>query len=270
MRTRRGLVSKYGIVAAAIAAGVGLLGGGVASAEAGNSPVTQDHRPSSANDHGIPNLTKVKNEIEAYYGDHEVNGDHYASSDSDYGHQTRRIARRAEHYLAHANKHATKGDKPALVFDVDDTTLLSYGYEVSQDFGYDPASNAAWVKAEKMPAVFGMVDLVTWAKRHGYTVFFITGRPEAQRDATVGNLHKVGYRVSVGPHRLFLKNADNPPAYLTCGSHCTTIEYKSQTRRHIKSLGYDIVGNFGDQYSDLKGGYADRRFKMPNPMYYLP
>jgi len=51
---------------------------------------------------------------------------------------------------------------------------------------------------------------------------------------------------------------------------CNTVERKSQTRAHIESLGYDIVANFGDQFSDLKGGFADRTFKVPNPMYYLP
>jgi predicted secreted acid phosphatase len=51
---------------------------------------------------------------------------------------------------------------------------------------------------------------------------------------------------------------------------CATVQYKSGTRAYIESLGYDIVANFGDQYSDLTGGYADRAFKMPNPNYYLP
>jgi hypothetical protein len=30
------------------------------------------------------------------------------------------------------------------------------------------------------------------------------------------------------------------------------------------------VANFGDQPSDLKGGHAERTFKLPNPNYYLP
>jgi len=51
---------------------------------------------------------------------------------------------------------------------------------------------------------------------------------------------------------------------------CTTIHYKSATRAHIESLGHDIVTNFGDQLSDLKGGFADRTFKLPNPNYFLP
>ena len=50
----------------------------------------------------------------------------------------------------------------------------------------------------------------------------------------------------------------------------TTIHYKSATRAYIESQGYDIVGNFGDQFSDLEGGYADETFKLPNPTYYLP
>jgi len=46
------------------------------------------------------------------------------------------------------------------------------------------------------------------------------------------------------------------------------------TSRHAESalsgVGHDVVANFGDQLSDLKGGHADRTFKMPNPNYFLP
>ncbi len=51
---------------------------------------------------------------------------------------------------------------------------------------------------------------------------------------------------------------------------CPTIRYKSGVRAHIESLGWDIVGNFGDQFSDLAGGFADKTFKLPNPNYFLP
>ena len=49
-----------------------------------------------------------------------------------------------------------------------------------------------------------------------------------------------------------------------------TSQYKSLTRQYIESLGYDIVATFGDQFSDLKGGFADTTYKIPNPMYFLP
>lgn len=73
---------------------------------------------------------------------------------------------------------------------------------------------------------------------------------------------------------MFLKDAANPPAYLSaCATaaawNCTTVQYKSGTRKHIESLGYDIVADFGDQYSDLDGGYADKTFKLPNPTYFV-
>jgi hypothetical protein len=51
---------------------------------------------------------------------------------------------------------------------------------------------------------------------------------------------------------------------------CSTTEYKSQTRKYIEALGYDIVGNFGNQYSDSNGGYCAHSFKRPDLMYYLP
>ena len=73
------------------------------------------------------------------------------------------------------------------------------------------------------------------------------------------------------------------PAYLDttefCGPYihatpnplsCPTIQYKSGTRAYIESQGYDVVADFGDQFSDLEGGFADKTFKMPNPNYYLP
>ena len=31
-----------------------------------------------------------------------------------------------------------------------------------------------------------------------------------------------------------------------------------------------FVVNLGDQRSDLEGGYAERTFKLPNPVYFLP
>jgi predicted secreted acid phosphatase len=61
-----------------------------------------------------------------------------------------------------------------------------------------------------------------------------------------------------------------PYIHATPAASCPTIQYKSGTRAYIESQGYDIVADFGDQFSDLLGGFADKTFKMPNPNYYLP
>ncbi|GAA2620032.1 hypothetical protein GCM10010307_02940 [Streptomyces vastus] len=43
------------------------------------------------------------------------------------------------------------------------------------------------------------------------------------------------------------------------------MQYKAGTREHIeKDLGYEVIANFGDQYSDLEGGYADE-VQAPEP-----
>jgi predicted secreted acid phosphatase len=75
---------------------------------------------------------------------------------------------------------------------------------------------------------------------------------------------------AVGSYPAYLNQPQFCAANITAGTSCPTIKYKSGTRAYIESQGYDIVANFGDQFSDLLGGFADKTFKMPNPNYYLP
>jgi predicted secreted acid phosphatase len=77
---------------------------------------------------------------------------------------------------------------------------------------------------------------------------------------------------SVGSYPAYLDTAEfcGPSIHASPAVSCPTIQYKSGTRAYIESKGYDIVANFGDQFSDLEGGHADKTFKMPNPNYYLP
>jgi predicted secreted acid phosphatase len=74
----------------------------------------------------------------------------------------------------------------------------------------------------------------------------------------------------VGSYPSYLNQAQFCAAAIAANASCATIPYKSGTRAYIESQGYDIVANFGDQFSDLLGGFSDKTFKMPNPNYYLP
>ncbi|MCM2419322.1 MULTISPECIES: HAD family acid phosphatase [unclassified Streptomyces] len=259
------------LTAATLAVGATLYG--IGGASAGNSVPRSDKQ--------IPNLTNVVTEIKAYYGDTvDAAGEHDASPQSSYAQQVAGIESKAKDYLKDTLRHEGHGNgsgygnghgaKPAIVLDVDDTTLLTYNYELEVGFNYTPATNDTYIRTKNMAPVFGMPDLVNWASDHGITVFFLTGRPEAQRDPSTANLAVAGYKPAADAAHFFLKNKTSPPAYLPCGATCTTVEYKAGTRKHIESLGYDIVANFGDQYSDLEGGYGDKTFKLPNPMYFLP
>jgi hypothetical protein len=237
----------------------------------------------------IQNIDQVKTAIKGYYKDtpagtvdpvpNSIDGAdvalHTFGADSSYAHEMAGIEAGAQAYLADPyqgrNHHRHASGRKAVLLDVDDTTLNTYSYEIYSNFVYNPTTNAAFVNAGVFPAVPGMPALVSWAQQHGYTIFFLTGRPESQRAGTQANLVNVGYP-AVPADQLYLKNLD--AAWLSSCGHttpaCTTIQYKSLTRQHIESLGYDIVANFGDQYSDLTGGFADKTVKVPNPMYYLP
>ena len=223
---------------------------------------------------GIPNIDSVKATIRTYYGD---TGDGIADpSSSPYIREMSRIVKREEHRLAVGYHRAARhGRKPALVFDADDTTLWTYDMEAgAMNFVYDPALQDQWVQAKKFAATPGMVDLVNSAARMGYQIFGLTGRNDDQKAATLANLRKVGY-TAFRSDRFFTKwtgkGDSQRPDYIHCASAtCTTVEYKALTRKHIESEGYDITANFGDQYSDLQGGFAERAVKLPNPTYYLP
>ena len=179
------------------------------------------------------------------------------------------------HGRRHHQGHSHEG-KPAIVFDADDTTLWTYDMEdAAMGFSFDPTLQDTWVQDARFPATPGMVDLVTRAKRMGYAVFGLTGRNDGQKAATLRNLTKVGYGHTFTDKNFFTKwtgtGASRQPSYISCATaKCTTVEYKAGTRKHIESMGYDIVLNVGDQWSDLQGGYADRTLKLPNPTYFLP
>jgi hypothetical protein len=230
--------------------------------------------PTSADQ--IQNIDQVKTAIMGYYGDtldtttvDPVTGKkdlHTFSPTGAYAHEMGGIVQHAEWYLRHSFRHHN-GTK-AVLFDVDDTTLNTYSYEIFSHFVYDPGTNGQFVNAEVFPAVPHMVGLEKYAEKLGYTVFFLTGRPGTQRAPTEGNLTKVGYDVQDA--NVYLKDYGVDTWLSPCATTCTTDQYKTLTRQHIESLGYDIVANFGDQFSDLNGGFADRTFKLPNPMYFLP
>jgi hypothetical protein len=285
-RVRRPARTSAAVVAAVAATATLTLTGPALARGVAHAVAPPPAHPTS--DSQIQNIDQVKTAIKGYYGDtvtsavDPVSGTttlHTFDPQGAYAQQMAGIVGTAERYLrnavhghhghAHGSQGAADQGKKAILLDVDDTTLNTYNYEIYSNFVYNPTTNAAFVNAAAFPAVPGMVGLVDYAKAHGYQIFYLTGRPEAQRAGTVENLSDVGYAAPDAGH-LFLRNKTAPPAYLPCEPTCTTIQYKSLTRAHVESLGYDIVANFGDQFSDLKGGYADQTFKLPNPMYYLP
>jgi HAD superfamily, subfamily IIIB (Acid phosphatase) len=145
--------------------------------------------------------------------------------------------------------------KPAIVLDIDETSLSNYSALADANFASPAGSLAAAAIAGQSPAVGPTLDLFKWAKSQNVAVFFVTGRPTLVQGATESNLRTAGYSNWDG---LSFKPGDQQ-----------TVPYKSGERAKIEQKGYTILANVGDQDSDLQGGHAEQSFKLPNPFYFI-
>ena len=269
----------------AIVTAVLALAGIVVAVALAAEPAIKTFTPTSEND--ITNIDVLRQQIRNYYGDPLGTG--VFADDSNYAKEASSVAQSGAGWLAHA--HTRHHAKKAIVLDVDDTTLATWNYEIFSNWAFNPGTNGTFVTEQRFPAVPGMVKMVTDAAGGGYAIFYLTGRPQAQEAATLGNLTSDGVGVDAGyPAPTALSSTEdglftkppvgsypdylNKPEFcgpsITAGASCPTVLYKSGVRAHIQDMGYEIVGNFGDQFSDLIGGFADKTFKLPNPNYFLP
>jgi acid phosphatase len=163
-----------------------------------------------------------------------------------------------------------KTAKPAIVLDIDETSLSNWPELRANDLTFrmrgpcshlpaGPCGLVAWQQQARAPGIAPTVNLAEAAQRAGAAVFFITGRDERLRHATELNLRRAGYK---DWKALLMRPA---------GSHTrSAADYKAPQREKIEKQGYTIIANIGDQPSDLAGGYAERGFLVPDPFYRIP
>jgi predicted secreted acid phosphatase len=166
-------------------------------------------------------------------------------------------ANKAKAYLVKRTHGKHKAKKPALVLDIDETSLDNY--PCLADTGgipYNAGVYAGCVTKYDAPAIKPVLALFKRAKELKVKVFFITGRPEGIRSGTLDNLKAAGFK---GKYELILQPADY--------TDDSKVPYKSGARKQIQKRGFKIIANVGDQQSDLKGGYSERTYKLPNPIY---
>ena len=211
------------------------------------------------------NLQLLKDQVKKYHESGAYNFD------------LEQISDKAKTYLAQVitkNKTLEEPQKLAIVLDIDETALSGYKYLKKYGFGGTSEMYGKSFLNADSPAIKPTLDLYKYAINNNVTVFFITGRAEEYRNATVENLSKVGYVTA----KEQIKNCESQPFSGDCTVylrdkpylHISAIIYKTEMRKRIEEAGYTIVENIGDQYSDLDGGYSLRTFKYPNYMYYVP
>ncbi|MBV8928081.1 MAG: HAD family acid phosphatase [Mycobacteriaceae bacterium] len=173
----------------------------------------------------------------------------------------------AQAMVSIANR-APTADRPAVVFDIDETALSNWEVIRANDFGRfingncelpGPCPWRAWDLLARDPAIQPMLDTYNESKSLGTAVFFITGRDEGQRAATEKNLQNAGY---AGWTRLIMAPVG--------ATYASAADFKAPQRAAIEAEGYTIIANIGDQPSDLAGGHAEQTFLLPDPFYRIP
>ncbi|XP_034695463.1 acid phosphatase 1-like [Vitis riparia] len=179
------------------------------------------------------------------------------------GHQYRQDSRVVVYEaIAYAESLKLGGDgKDVWVFDIDETTLSNLPYYAENGFGaevFNSTSFNEWVMKGKAPALPESLKLYNKLVSLGIKIVFLTGKGEDERNVTVANLKKVGYHTW---EKLILRKSSD---------ESTALVYKSNQRKKVEESGYKIVGNMGDQWSDILGtNRGNRTFKLPDPMYYI-
>jgi len=229
-------------------------GAGAAQADMLASACKRTYAPQTLDVTQPINLGQLKNQLYFYACSGAYDGD------------LNKVLADARAYVA---ARAGEVQKPAVVLDIDETSLSNLPVELADDFAYlkdipcapdmsKPCGFNNWVADARAKPIDGTLALFKTAKEHKAAVFFITGRHESERAATEKNLTEAGFG---GWDGLVLRRA---------GDNMTVIQYKSGAREKIGQEGYTIIANVGDQHSDLAGGYAERAYKLPNPFYFIP
>jgi acid phosphatase len=173
----------------------------------------------------------------------------------------------AQSYVA---RRAAEFKKPAVVLDIDETSLTNWENLDLDDFGFikngpcpERKGFACGFKSWVAKSTAGVIEpartFYNVARAKHVAIFFITGRTDSQRTVTVQNLHRAGF---FGWTKLATRPNDD--------KNDSIVPFKSGERAKIAKDGYTILATIGDQQSDIDGGSADCGFKLPNPFYFIP
>lgn len=164
-------------------------------------------------------------------------------------------------------------EKPAVVFDIDETMLDNSKYAawmVKTGNGWSADTWEEWCNAADADAVPGALDFALFVQKLGIEVFYVSNRPASVTRSTIYNMGKLGF-----------PNADNDHVFLM-----ENTSDKNPRIDLIKSKGFETVLYAGDNLDDFdssirkKNNQARRAFSgqkrdvfgalwivLPNPVY---
>jgi len=121
---------------------------------------------------------------------------------------------------------------------------------------YIPTMNDKWVHTGSAPAINQTLATYHLLLSRGYRIVFLTGRSHLVSDITASNLKRAGYNQY---SQLITRNDDE--------LKLSAAVFKTARRAQLTQQGYNIVANFGDQWSDVAGDCSGFRVKLPNYIY---
>lgn len=186
------------------------------------------------------NLTTAKDHIKQYY-----EGGQYDKE--------------LDEIVSNAKKEFSKVEvksNSAIIFDVDDTVLLNYEGSKKMGYGYVKIMVDEWVSSAQVPAIPQVKELYDYLLQKNVKIIFLTGRFHDEYEYTFQNLINEGFTTF---DTLIVRRAEE--------QKLPAIEFKSNVRTALTQQGYEIIGNVGDQWTDLKGPYSGIKIKIPNYLY---
>lgn len=160
---------------------------------------------------------------------------------------------------------------PAIILDVDETVLDNSPYQarmITEDFPFSGGTWDMWVDERGADATPGAAEFLQLASRRGVEIFYVTNRPDQNKEATFDNLRRRGFPVKL--EHVQTKGDD----------------HSKQKRRDQILKKYDVIMLVGDNLGDFDKAFyeqdnATRRklvderhnlwgarfIVLPNPMY---
>jgi len=160
-----------------------------------------------------------------------------------------------------------------VILDVDETVLDNSPHQgriIRDNTSFSSASWDKWVREERAEPVPGALEFCLYAASQGVTVFYVTNRGNAHREATRTNLRQAGFPLAEGRETVLTKGDKSDKGPRRAG-----IAREFRILILIGDNSADIASGFGggdameraalvEQYTDWWGR---RWIMLPNPMY---
>jgi 5'-nucleotidase (lipoprotein e(P4) family) len=161
----------------------------------------------------------------------------------------------------------------AVVVDIDETVLDNSPYQASlvREHKSYPQDWTAWINRSEARAVPGAIEFLSYARRRGVRVFYVTNRRTVEKEGTRANLLKLGFP-DVSDETLIVRTDADAAS--------------KEERRQKIARRYRIVLLIGDNLNDFaeflekktpaeriaatdqsKALFGTRFIMLPNPMY---